>query len=590
MRDIQDLEQQLRRIDGRGYKSYRDIAGDFEFRGGRLCIDYVQGDPFASPSKLRLRLSSEVAGIPSEVCDSKIRRIAVSDFLARRVKDKIEETERRGGSGKSGLVFIDAGGQEVLERSAVVITAGWVEARIEVGLPAAGRRILGHRAVDILCRDLPELAREGLVWTDEVDTEARNWAYCVENQEAIRAELGKRELVAFVGDGAILPRRSGVSEQPLHIREAVRFASPESLRVEFQLPNPVDSFWGSGRRVSGMGIGKGVSLIAGGGYHGKSTLLRALERCVYPHIPGDGREYVVTDPHAVKIRAEDRRRIEKVDISPFIRDLPSGQSTEAFSTEEASGSTSQAAAIVEAVEAGAQTLLIDEDTSATNFMVRDARMQALVKRSQEPITPLVDRVQQLYAKHGVSTVLVMGGSGDYFDCADTVIVMRKYCPLDTTIAVKEIASNFPTQRESEALGDFPDITERSPESKSIDPTRKKGRVKIDCPALHTIRFGYENIDMQAVEQLVERSQTRAVGYAIHLMSRRLMNNQVSLCEALDALEELLDQDGLDVLNPYYRYSEDGSEHPGNFSRPRRHEVAAALNRLRSLRVFSRKSI
>ncbi len=590
MSDIQDLEHTLRRIDGRGYKSYRDIAGSFEFSGGRLFIDYVQGDPFAAPSKLRLRLSSEVAAIPPEVCDRKIRRIAVADFLARRVKSKIEETERRGGSGKSGLVFIDAGGQEVLERSAVVITAGWVEARIEVGLPAAGRRILGHRAGDILCRDLPELAREGLVWTDEVDTAARKWAFCVENQEAIRAELGKRELVAFIGDGAILPRRTGVSEQPLQIGQAVRFASPESLRVEFQLPNPVDSFWGSGRRVSGMGIGKGVSLIAGGGYHGKSTLLRALERCVYPHVPGDGREYVVTDPHAVKIRAEDRRRIEKVDISPFIRDLPSGQSTEAFSTEEASGSTSQAAAIIEAVEAGAQTLLIDEDTSATNFMVRDARMQALVKRSQEPITPVVDRVQQLYAKHGVSTVLVMGGSGDYFDCADTVIVMRDYCPLDTTIAVKEIASKFPTQRESEALGDIPDVTERSPEGKSIDPTRKRGRVKIDCPALHTIRFGYENIDMQAVEQLVERSQTRAVGYALHLMSRRFMNNQVSLCEALDAFEELLDQRGLDVLNPYYRYSEDGSEHPGNFSRPRRHEVAAALNRLRSLRVFSRKSV
>ena len=233
MSDIQDLEHTLRRIDGRGYKSYRDIAGSFEFSGGRLFIDYVQGDPFAAPSKLRLRLSSEVAAIPPEVCDRKIRRIAVADFLARRVKSKIEETERRGGSGKSGLVFIDAGGQEVLERSAVVITAGWVEARIEVGLPAAGRRILGHRAGDILCRDLPELAREGLVWTDEVDTAARKWAFCVENQEAFRAELGKRELVAFIGDGAILPRRTGVSEQPLQIGQAVRFAAPNLFGWSF---------------------------------------------------------------------------------------------------------------------------------------------------------------------------------------------------------------------------------------------------------------------------------------------------------------------------------------------------------------------
>ena len=101
-----------------------------------------------------------------------------------------------------------------------------------------------------------------------------------------------------------------------------------------------------------MGIRKGITLIVGGGYHGKSTLLKALEAGVYNHIAGDGREFVITDDTAFKLRAEDGRSITGVDISPFIKNLPNKKDTVHFSTEDASGSTSQAANLMEALESG----------------------------------------------------------------------------------------------------------------------------------------------------------------------------------------------------------------------------------------------
>lgn len=586
MRDLSYLERVLRRIDGRGFKSYREISGSYEFDGGRLFIDYVQGDPFAAPSRMRIRLPMAGLGIPEALCNTKVRRLTTADYLARRVRRNIEQFEHKTGSGKSGLISIDSGGQEVLERSALKVTCEWVETRLEVGLPAVGRRVLGYHAVKILCQDLPRLALISLRWEEAIAQELRQWVECVENQEAIRSALNERGLIAFVSDGAVLPRETGVSQQPLCGDQVIPFSGPESLRVSFTLPNPVDFSGQEGRKIVGMGIPKGVNLIAGGGYHGKSTLLRALEACVYPHIPGDGREYVVTDPNAVKIRAEDQRRIEKVDISAFINGLPNHQDTIEFSTEAASGSTSQAATIVEAVEVGAQTLLIDEDTSATNFMIRDARMQALVEQVDEPITPLIDRIQELSKSRGVSTVLVMGGSGDYFDCADTVVVMRNFRPFDETVEAKAIASKIQTGRQREIVSDFPNIAPRVPCCKSINPVRRRGRMKINCPAADSILFGFETIDLRAVEQLVEKSQTRAVGYALYLLAREFRGRERPLSQLLDGLTELLDEKGLEILNPHYLKSSEGAPHPGNFSRPRRHEIAAALNRLRTLKIFS----
>jgi predicted ABC-class ATPase len=576
-----DLRRILSRIDGRGYKAYRDIRGTFDFGPMTLHVDHVQGDPFAAPSKLRVRVAQSEARLPASLFQTPVRRVAFADYLARRVDRAVGKmSSGRRGSGKSGLISVDAGGQQVLERTAVRLDAGWVEARLEAGLPAAGRRVLGHEATEMLCRDLPEIARRSLFWSALPRNDATRFVELVENQAHIRDQLDDLGLVAFVGDGAFLPRESGASDRPLRREAAVPFRSPESLRVRLRLANPLAGPEGQVDEITGMGIREGVTLIVGGGYHGKSTLLRALERAVYPHIPGDGREWVVSRGDLVKIRAEDGRRVERVDISAFIGNLPQGRSTTAFSSDDASGSTSQASNILEAIEAGATGLLLDEDTSATNFMVRDARMQALVSREHEPITPFLERVRELHDALGVSTVLVMGGCGDYFDVADCVIMLREFQPRDATREAREIASRKPTGRQVEAVSALIGVTERIPHPGSFDASRGRREVKIDARDLDQIRFGSDDIDLRHVEQLVDRSQTRAVGFAVHLAAQRFMDGEATLREVIDRLEEFFDREGLDELDPFHR----PGRHPRNLARPRRFEIAAAINRLRSLRV------
>jgi predicted ABC-class ATPase len=476
-------------------------------------------------------------------------------------------------------VRIDAGGQEVLERSAVRVDDAVLEARIEVGLPAAGRRILGREAVRILCEAIPRQVAEALHASEAHLDAARAFVECVENQEHVRERLAAMGLVAFVGNGALLPRKSGASDRPLSSDAAVPFASPPSLEVAITVPHPRDAD-AETRTWRGMGVPEGVTLVVGGGYHGKTTLLRALERCVHPHVPGDGRERVVSRPDLVKIRAEDGRAVCGVDIHPFIDRLPAGRDTRRFSSEDASGSTSQAANIVEALEAGSKGLLLDEDTSATNFMVRDARMQALVHREHEPITPFVDRVAELWSELGVSTVLVMGGSGDYFDVADRVIALRDFVPHDVTDEARAIAATLPTSRRREPSEPLRPVHPRAPRPESLDASRGRRAVKIDARGRDLVRYGTDEIDLRAVEQILDASQTRAIGLALHRAAEQWMDGWRTVPEILDALDELLDREGLDALDPFGRRG----EHPGALARPRRFEIAAALGRLRSLRV------
>ncbi len=582
-RTADDLRTALRRIDGRGYKAYRDVAGAWVAHEYALHVDRVQGDPFAAPSYVRVRVGAHVARIPPELHEGPVRRIALEDHLARRVREAIRRAVKgHRGTGKSGAVQVDAGGQEVLERTAVRIEPEWVEMRLQVGLPAAGRRVLAREAEQILCHELPDVARRAFRLDEDARRTAREVVECVENQEAIREQLPARGLVAFVADGAVLPRRSGVDDRPLSGRDVVPFRSPDALRVELEVPNPIPDPEGGEPRatVTGLGVREGVTLIVGGGYHGKSTLLRAIERGVHPHVPGDGREYVVSRGDLVKIRAEDGRRVERVDIGAFIGELPHGRRTDAFTSDDASGSTSQAANIVEALEVGTSGLLLDEDTSATNFMVRDARMQALVASDREPITPFLDRIHELHDALGVSTVLVMGGVGDYFDVADTVIRMDEYRPEDVTAEAKRIAREHGSRRSVETDRPLAAPRGRIPVASSLDPSRGRREVKIDARDLHQIGFGTHDIDLRGVEQLVDRSQTRAIGHALHLGASRFMDGRRTVREVVDAIDAAIDEGGLEVLDPFRR----GEGHPGNFARPRRHEIAAALNRLRSVLV------
>ena len=597
MSTVDELRASLLRIEGRSYRAYRDVLRDrrFDFPDFALFVDHVQADPFAAPSKLRVRVPNEIAQIPGALFASNVRRIALADFLAREIRRQIQQTIAGGrgsrrGSGKSGLIHIDAGGQQVLERSAVLVTPEWIEARITLGLPAAGRRALGREAAQLLCETLPEIAEPALQWADLPQRELCDFVACVEDQEHLRGQLAARGLVAFVRNGSLLPRESGASDHPMTGEGVVRFQSPPSLEVELELPARALAVAAGieppGDRTTvarGMGIPTGVTLIVGGGYHGKSTLLEALERSVHPHIPGDGREGVISARDLVKIRAEDGRYVESVDIAAFIASLPGGRDTTRFSSDDASGSTSQAASIVEALEVGASGLLLDEDTSATNFMVRDARMQALVATSHEPITPFLDRVRELYEVHGVSTVLVMGGCGDYFDVADRVIMMRDYAAYDATEDARRIAREHPSRRISEVRAPMRPVAARVPNPRSFDASRGRREVKIDSRGVEQLRYGNHEVDLRCVEQLLDPSQTRAIGAAIHIAASRLMAPGRGMAKVLDGIDQLIDAEGLDALDPFGQRGQS----PAAMARPRRFEIAAAINRLRTLRAAPR---
>jgi len=570
MLSSEDLRSTLYRIDGKGYRAYRDISGTYDMGEFTLRVDHVQGDPFAAPSRVAVRLSQDTAGFPRETFFNHSREIGLRDLLTRYFSGACRRLSGSArGTGKSGIIDIDRPGQEVLERTSVVVNEDYLEARFVMGLPAFGRRIAGRQAERMFFDELPEVVDSSLINRNLDEREVLDHVKCVEDADMMRDLLPEMGLVSFIANGSVLPRRSGIDPRPMVGERVVRFRSPPELEVTMETPNR--------GKIKGMGIRKGITLIVGGGYHGKSTLLSAIELGIYDHVLGDGREFVVTDPDAFKIRAEDQRRVESVDISPFIDNLPLGQDTRSFSTQDASGSTSQAANIIEALEAGATTLLIDEDTSATNFMIRDHRMQELVAKAKEPITPFIDRVRQLYGEHDVSTVLVIGGSGDYFDVADRVICMEEYLPMDRTDRAKDIAHRFKAVRTPEGAGSFGDITCRCPLPGSFDPSRGKREVKIAAKGLRNIAFGRENIDLSHVEQLVDISQTRAIGDAIHRCTR-YMDGKKTLGQVMDSFYSEMDH-GLESLS---------SRPVGDYAQFRRLELACAINRLRTVRMDQRR--
>ena len=563
MKNLEDLQQALRDLDGRGYKEYKRAKGQYQAAGFLLRLDHVQGDPYAQPSRFSAFFDAREAGLPNWSYESGDRRRATADFLNRRLVTTLSSRSRDSGSGKSGEIRILRPGQQVIRRSSVRVAGdGGVTVRFRIGMPARGRRIKGEAAAGIVGAAV-EGVGEGVKNCDHASL--RLHVETVEDAVALRSQLSERGLVAFVAEEATLPRRTGIDDRPLEAG-AVPFQPPPDLAVALETPN-------SGA-VRGMGVPEGITLIVGGGYHGKSTLLRAIERGVYDHAPGDGRERVVTNPDAVKVRAEDGRSVAGTDISPFIGALPSGDETSHFRTPNASGSTSQAAAISEALETGVEVLLLDEDTSATNFMIRDARMQRLIAHEHEPIIPFIDRARQMYEEMAVSTVLVVGGSGDYFDVADTVVAMRDYRPANVTDQARAVAAEIPSLRKAEG-GGWPATTTRCPLPPSIDASRGRREVSVKVRARDRVEFGTHTVDLSAVEQIVERAQTRAIAEAAVWARDHALARGMGIGEAVRKVIEAIQRETLDIVHPHQI---------GELAEFRSHELAAFINRLRSLQT------
>lgn len=567
MQTSTELKNLLNRIDHKSYPAYKDTKGVYQFPGYQLSIDHVQGDPFASPSKLSIHMKGAVSAFPKELYETEHRRIALQDYLTRQFGRAVERYAFKAkGSGKSGLIAISRCNQEVLERTACKIDpkSGDLILRLEAGFPANGRTINARELMKILFEFLPESVENSLYYQNSDKKKIQQTAFLADDQQYIREQLPKMGLAAFVADGSVLPRESGISSRPM--KGAVAFTSPEELKVTMELPHK--------GKISGMGIRKGITLIVGGGYHGKSTLLKALELGVYNHIAGDGREYVITDDTAMKIRAEDGRSIKKTDISMFINDLPNGKETRGFYTEDASGSTSQAANVIEGMEAGAKLLLIDEDTSATNFMIRDELMQRVIHRDMEPITPFIERIRELYDTYGVSTIIVAGSSGAYFHIADSIIQMDRYVPKDITGLAKKEAEGFPVLSGPEQKAEAPVFARCPGVNHSL---RSNDRIKMKTLGKEAVQINRESIDLRYVEQLVDSEQVSALGYCVKYAEKHLLDGKKNLQTVVEELEKKIGRDGLAGLC-------ESSSNVAALAVPRKQEIHACLNRYRGLKL------
>ena len=624
MKSSQDLRRLLESIDRKSYPAYKDTRGSYDFTDYVLTIDHVQGDPFASPSKLSVFIPHQRAAYPSACFDAPHKQTALEDYLVRQFCQEIAKYNFKArGSGKSGLISTSHPGPEILSRTACECGPKGITARFEAGFPANGRTINSGELIKILFDFLPRCVKNVFYYKNRQPQEVKAVADLAEDQFFIRQELERLDLVSFVADEAILPRESGISSKPM--KDSVPFASPGSLRVELTLPHH--------GRITGMGLHRGITLIVGGGYHGKSTLLKALEAGVYNHIAGDGREYVITDATAMKLRAEDGRSVQNVDISLFINDLPNKKDTRCFSTEDASGSTSQAAAVIEGVEAGSRVFLIDEDTSATNFMVRDDLMQKIISRDQEPITPFIERARDLYEKAGVSTVMVAGSSGAYFYIADTILQMDCYEPFDITDKTKTYCASYgaepitsapdfclPSQGRRLLTGRTPSQSFAGRSQDSFAESRGQGdartssydrgrggyrgrggsdggrgaadggrgpmdgrrgqadggrddRIKVKVYGKDSIQIGKSPVDLRFVEQLIDSEQTNALAQILRYCVEHQLLERYPVTDTVSMLLKEIQKGGLTAVG-------DTSYGACGLSMPRIQEIYACINRYR----------
>lgn len=572
MLNIENIKQTLSDIDNKDYVNYQSLLGSYDFSLFKLIIHQIPKDPFAPPHTgiYRIQVQRSDKRIVNYQTSSKIQTIAFADYLARAFSVACEKFYKGiRGTGYSGLISINKPGQAILERNNIIVSDDLIEVRCFLGMPGDRRIIKSDIAEQMFLQELPEIVEAALL-KEKVDYDAlTKHIETAEDADFIRKNLDSLGLIAFIANNSILPRESGISDKPLLDKNVTSFVAPDNLSYEIKLPNK--------GLIKGLGIKKGVTLIVGGGFHGKSTLLQTIENGIYNHTPNDGREFCVSNNKSVKVRSYSGRRVINTDISTFINNLPYESDTTSFSTENASGSTSQAANIVEAIEVGAEVLLMDEDTCATNFMIRDSKMLQLISKDDEPITPFIDKVEQLYSEKNISTVLVLGGVGDYFDVSDHIIQMINYLPIDVTEIAHKISLTDKKNRYNKINGSFINIHDRIPKKNSFDPINKHGKYSIFATDNYHINFGDEFIDLTDIEQLMELSQTKALGFAIEY-AKAHMDKNTTLRNVVEKVEKDINLNGLDVIS---------DKMSGHFAIFRKFELAFALNRLRSIDVIQK---
>ncbi|CAO1637912.1 unnamed protein product [Parajaminaea phylloscopi] len=578
-RDAANLGQSLISLQGAPYPAYKDLIGAWKFPQFDLHLDHVQADPYASPSKLRITVSHAVARFQSNLyATNTTRAIALADYIHRRLHSvcttrgfDVKQSGQGWAGSKGGDIQVDVPVAQVLERTAVVVTDRHIEVRFCVGLPAKGRSIEGVFAKEIFLEHIPALVKSSLLAESYDEAKVRAHVDSVEDQVDLRRQLPSLGLAAFVRNGAILPRQSGASQLPLKSEGVVPFKSPAELERNVQLPNS---------RVTGMGVPtKSLVVLVGAGFHGKSTLLEAISLGCYDHVPGDGREFVSSVESVATVASEDGRQVTRVDVSNFINDLPGGESTADFSTSDASGSTSCASGMMEALEMGSQLLCIDEDTTASNWLASSPIMSKLIRK--ETITPLEKRAREVITSTGATIVLVCGSSGDFLSQADLVLKMEDFRCFDVTDEAWNLAG--PAVRSPNTHRPY-----GPPRSRSFVPGSLQMQGKVSARGRYSIQLQGEKtdegryIDLRAVPQIVTDSQTRAIVACLTMLDTghvglddgdRPRRSLVDISKAMQKLQTDIRTHGVDCLQTR-------QEPDGFLAKPRIMDVAAAMNRIR----------
>ena len=576
------LQPLLSSLADQSFQNIRKLCGSYHFPRFELSFIKMQGSPGANPASIAsVKIALPDSQLPEHFLQTAECKLAVADFLIRRFRHGIDRfAQQNRGKDGSGSFNTIALSQKMLIRDSVLFDDKAVYLRFIISLPAKGQGggvFDAEQAWIMLSRELTAIV-DATFFYQHYDQQTRTLLQQFVDVQKTRAEIiqfiQQQALVAFIANDAKLPRHSGVDDRPSLSGLVKTFQSPASLQITIPLS--------TGRSITGMGIKEGITCITGGGYHGKSTLMQAFLAGVYAHIPGDGREYVVTREDAFFIRAEEGRSIRDVDISPFIGDLPNGLKTDCFSSDNASGSTSQAANIVEAIESGSRLLLFDEDTCATNFLVRDELIKKILDATQEPIKPLYSTVRSLWKKQRVSMIFVVGGLGYFLQKADTCLLMDNYRCDDITAKVRNRLGAI--AEEDTPLPDF--SASRRLAIDNFDPvyinrrlnkTLAK-RIKDLRNAPRQLEYGMDLVNLDTVAQIAEAPQILAIGYcllALRAQLKRLGDKPETIRFWIDWLEDEINKHGLDILKPDY---------PGTLSMPRKYELAAAINRIRSLRI------
>ncbi len=573
MKDKKEFYNLLTELDGQPFAEYQQMVGDYDFaRYVIKCgkIDF-EADELISPV-FTVRVPQTISEIPDYQFDSPVRRTAMEDLLLRRLAANVEHIanfDHNGIARRSMLVPHPT--QAILPRNALLLTKEYIEVRIRIVLPVqtiamdgdAVVAIDGEMAQQIFFENLPEVISNSLLYCNIETADADAFVNNMEDADQLRQHLGASGQISFVAEGALLTRIK--SEDTPDYERLIPLEVDDSLIDEVEVPHA--------GTVRGLGIPHGLTLILGESNGGRVDLTEAIAQGIYNHVPGDGRESVVTVADAVAIHSEAGRSIQQVDISAFATELLDGGNPASYSCKSAGSFSSQAASTVEALEAGARVLLYDEHSSSSTFLSSDTRVSPLLGKSIR--NSLASRARQMVDELGIS-IVVAGSSlvAEFIPIADKILRVENYRVSDITEEAKEL-DIVPSVADSSVNLSSMLSRSRWVMPSSIDPSIGREDIVIHADEEDFLQFGRSIVDLGALKQICDADQARAIGFVLYYSKLRYMDEGYPLREILDLVDRDLSNEGLNALSRDAR---------GDLARPRRYEVAATLNRLPAFRV------